>query len=179
MHRQLPLASSRLPKTLPVPRSKEAKWVRQLAAGESTAWLHLMEQWNSRLYTYVLYQGLTESETQLLLPVIFAEVVQSVVGKLRVTNLTVLIFSIASQQVLDHCRQRPLAPPKAQAPVSRLDDEHQRLFLQTLRQFTLEAQQVLLLYYLFDVTLPEIAQIVGQPEAILLKVLYRFKHSLP
>ena len=178
MHRQLPLASSRLPKTLPVSRSKEAKWVRQLAAGESTAWLHLMEQWNSRLYTYLLYQGLTESETQTLLPVIFAEVVQSVVGKLRVTNLTVLIFSIASQQVLDHCRQRPLPSLKAQAPASRLDD-HQRLFLQTLRQFTLEAQQVLLLYYLFEVTLPEIAQIVGQPEDILFKVLYRFKHCLP
>ena len=178
MHRQLPLASSRLPKTLPVPRSKEAKWVRQLAAGESTAWLHLMEQWNPRLYTYVLYQGLTESEAQTLLPLIFAEVVQSVVGKLHVTNLTVLIFSIASQQVLDYCRQRPLPPLKAQASATRLD-EHQRLFLQTLRQFTLEAQQVLLLYYLFEVTLSEIAQIVGQPEASLFKVLHRFKHCLP
>lgn len=178
MHRQLPLASSRLPKKLPVPRSKEAKWVRQLAAGESMAWLHLMEQWSPRLYTYVLYQGLPESEAQTLLSVIFAEVVQNVVGTLHVTNLTVLIFSVASRLVLDHCRQRPLPQPKAQAPASRLDD-HQRLFLQTLRQFTLEAQQVLLLYYLYEVTLPEIAQIVGQPENILLKVLHRFKHCLP
>jgi len=53
------------------------------------------------------------------------------------------------------------------------------LFLQTLRQFTREAQQVLLLYYLFEVTLPEIAQIVGQPEETLVKVLQRFKYCLP
>lgn len=55
-------------------------------------------------------------------------------------------------------------------------DEHQRLFLQTFLQFPLEVRQVLLLYYLFEVTLPELAQIVGKSEEVLLKVLYRFKH---
>lgn len=178
MHRQLPLASSRVPKKLPVPRSKDANWVRQLAAGSSTAWVQLMEHWSPRLYTYLLYQGLSEPETQTLLQTIFAEVVQQVRGGLRVTSLTVLLFSVASQQVVNHYRQRTPDPLKPQLLAETID-EHQRLFLQTFLQFPLEARQVLLLYYLFEVTLPEIAQIVGKSEEALLKVLYRFKHYWP
>lgn len=156
--------------------------MRQLCAGESAAWLHLLEHWSPRLYNYVLYQGLSEAETQTLLHAIFAEVVQSVVGGLRVTNLTVLIFSIASQHVLNHGRQRAASPLNTQSPPllpAEASDEHQHTFLQTLRQFTPEVQQVLLLYYLYEVTLPEIAQIVGQPEEVLIKVLYRFQYYLP
>lgn len=181
MHRQLPLASSRLPKKLPASRSKEATWVRQLCAGDSAAWLHLIEYWSPRLYTYVLYQGLTEVETQTLLSAIFAEVVQSVVGGLRVTNLTVLIFAIASQQVRNYCRQRPTVPLKTQELprlLAEASDDQQRTLLQTLRYFTLEAQQVILLYHLYTVPLAEIAQIVGQPEEMLSKLLYRFKYYL-
>lgn len=98
MHRQLPLASSRLPKKLPVPRSKEMNWVRQLAAGSSTAWVELMEHWSPRLYTYLLYQGLPESETQTLLHTIFTEVVQRVTGGSRVTSLTVLLFRLPANR---------------------------------------------------------------------------------
>lgn len=156
--------------------------MRQLCAGDSAAWLHLIEHWSPRLYTYLLYQGLAEAETQTLLQAIFTEVVQSVVGGLRMANLTVLIFAIASQQVLDYCRQRPIAPLKRQEPPGSLAearDDQQRILLQTLRQFTPEAQQVILLYYLYELPLSEIAQIVGQPEEMLRKLLYRFKHYLP
>lgn len=180
MHRQLPLASSRLPKKLFVSRSKEATWAQQLCAGEATAWQRLMEHWSPHLYTYVLYQGLTEAETQTLLHAIFAELVQNVVGKLRITNLTVLLFSIASQQVLNYWRQKPVASPKQRLPAlsTEANADQQRL-LHALRQFAPEAQQVILLYYLYELPLPEIAQIVGQPEEILTKVLYRFKYYLP
>lgn len=180
MHRQLPLASSRSPKKLLASRSKEATWVQQLCAGEATAWVRLMEHWSPHLYTYVLYQGLTEAEAQTLLHAIFAELVQNVVGKLRITNLTVLLFSIASQQVLNYCRQKPMASPKPRPPAlsAEASADQQRL-VQALRQFTPEAQQVILLYYLYELPLPEIAQIVSQPEEILTKVLYRFKYYLP
>lgn len=180
MHRQLPLASSRLPNTLPTSRSKEATWVQQLCAGESTAWQRLLEHWSPPLYTYILYQGLTETEAQTLLHTIFAEFVKNVVGQLRITNLTVLLFSIASQQVLNYWRQKPMASPKPRPSVlaTEASADQQRL-LQALRQFTPEAQQVILLYYLHELPLAEIAQIVRQPEAILTKVLYRFKYYLP
>lgn len=179
MHRQLPLASSRLRKTLPVSKPKENTWVGHLSAGEPAAWLELMEQWSPRLYTYLLYQGIGEAAAQTLLQAIFAEVVQRVVGALRVTNLTVLIFAIASDHILRHRRQTadPTPPSPGNAVADTLPGPT-RWLLQSLWQFTPEVQQVLLLHYLFEISLPEIAQIVGQPEDRLTKVLYRVKHEL-
>ena len=85
---------------------KETRWIQQLCAGEATAWAQLLDYWNPRLYSYVIYNGATEAEAERLIHAIFSEVVQTVVGSLPVANLTVLIFSIAYQQVLRY-RKHP------------------------------------------------------------------------
>lgn len=181
MHRQFTLISSRARKKAPVHIQKEATWVRQLAAGEPTAWTQLVDSWSPRLYSYVLYNVATEDEAQALLHLIFADIVQTVVGSLRAANLTVLIFSVAHQHVVRHRQQTSDAFTGTKLhplPTSAAANEQMAAFLDTFRRFTLELQQILLLHYLCGVSLSDVAQIVGQSEEFLTKILYRVKLTL-
>jgi len=181
MHRQFTFVSSRLRKKAPVHRRKEARWMQQLGTGEATAWAQLLDYWNPRLYSYVIYNGATEAEAQRLIHSIFSEVVQTVVGSLPIANLTILIFSIAYQQILRY-RQQTLDPALKQLPpaiqLADPDDDPWAGFFHTFYQFTPEVQQILLLHYLFEITLSEISQIVAQSEEVLTKILRRAKFSL-
>lgn len=160
---------------------KETRWIQQLCTGEATAWAQLLDYWNPRLYSYVIYNGATEAEAQHLIHSIFSEVVQTVVGSPSIANLTILIFSIAYQQILRY-RQRTLDPALKQLPpaIQAADPEEDPWagFFHTFYQFTPEVQQILLMHYLFEITLPEISQIVGQSEELLRKILHRAKFYL-
>ena len=181
MHRQFTFVSSRLRKTAPVHIRKETLWMQQLCAGEAAAWAQLLDYWNPRLYSYAIYNGATETEAQKLIHSICSEVVHAVVGSLPTVNLTVLLFSIAYQQILRY-RERSLDPALKQVPpaiqLANPEDDPWAGFFQIFYQFTPEVQQILLMHYLLEISLPEIAQIVGQSEAVLMKNLHRAKFYL-
>jgi len=178
MHRPYTFASTRLRHAAPMSRKQETGFLGQLYTGEPTAWAELVDSWSSPLYSYLVYNGVSEGEAQKLLQLIFAEVVQAMVGKVRVANLTILIFSVAHHQLLhyqgknpDHAlkKQRPSLPSETEA------NDQASTFLHRFQQCAPESQQILLLHYLCGISLPEIAQIVGQSEEFLKKTLAQAK----
>ena len=156
------------------PNRTTSKRIGRLYNGEPAAWLRLVDRWSPRLYSYIVYNAVSEAEAQKLIYLIFAEAIQTIVGSLRIANLTVLVFSIAHHHIL-HQRRRhtnPMLPPQPAAAAVAAKEETQKAdFLHTFYQFAPEVQQILLLRYLCGVSLPEIAQIVGQPEATLTKTI--------
>lgn len=181
MHRQFTFASSRSRLAAPVHKKQEAKWMRQLCAGEATAWTALVELWSPRLYSYVFYNVAPEAEAQKLLTTIFAAIAKAIVGSFQISNLTILIFSIAHQHVLYYRYQNSDSTTKnnAHALASAITiDPTTAGFLDTFHHFTPELQQILLLYYLCGVSLPEISQIVGEREELLRKLLHRAQFYL-
>lgn len=177
MHRYLTFVPSRLRRHIaPSSRRRDAKFVGQLCSGEARAWSQLVEHWSPHLYSYVSYNVATEADARLLLHAILSEVIQTLIGAWATDNLTTLIFSIAYKHLLRYRRQNPdLWSPRGRLVqnAGEVGNDQQSNFLQRLRQFTPEMQQILLLRYLCGVTVPELAQIVGQSEELLTKVLYR------
>lgn len=173
MHRyfsRVPLPTRRHPLA---PNPTTSKRIGRLYNGEPAAWLRLVERWSPRLYSYIVYNAVSEAEAQKLIYLIFAEAIQTIVGSLRVANLTVLVFSIAHHHIL-HQRRRhtnPMLPAQPAASAVAEEETQKTNFLHTFYQFAPEVQQILLLRYLCGVSLPEIAQIVGQPEAALTKTI--------
>ncbi len=164
---------------------KEARWARRLRAGDSTAWLQLIEHWSPRLYSYVLYNVETEDEAQVVVQAIFAEIVQTVVGSLHIPNLNVLLFSVAYQQVLRYHQQRRYLPAPPYPPFftsadmpTDVPEDQSATFWENFQKFLPECQQILLLYYVCGVSLSEISQIVGEQESVLLRVLRQAKAYL-
>lgn len=180
MHRRFPVASFALRSRSPAPIPKEPGWMHQLAAGEPTAWARLMDEWSPRLYYYITANGVSEAEAQALLPPIFSAVVQKVVGAQPMANVTVLLFTSAYQQMVRYCYQQATAqghPPFTPAMDATIDSQAIHL-RNALQQFSPEVQQMALLYYLCDVSVAEISQIVRQPALVVKTALNQVKRQL-
>lgn len=180
MHRRFPVAAFALRTRSPAPLPKETGWLHQLAAGEPTAWTRLLEEWSPRLYHYITANGVSEVEAQSLLSSIFATVVPQVVGTQPVANLTVLLFATAYPPMVRYCHQRTTAQRQpAFVPTAAATPDPQTLQLrQMLQQFSPEVQQIALLYYLCNVNVAEISQIVQQPTLVVKNTLNQVKRQL-
>lgn len=182
MHRQFTFASSRARLVAPVHKKQEAKWLRQLCVGEATAWATLVDLWSPRLYNYIFYNVAIEVEAQKLLTTIFAAIAKAIVGSQQISNLTILIFSITYQHILYYRYQNPHLTAQnsttQSSPPTPSTDPSVMGFLHTFHHFSLELQQILLLYYLCGVSVFEISQIVGEREELLIKLLNRAQFHL-
>lgn len=175
MHRQFKFGSSQVRRRAPVQQRKDTKFIGRLCTGDSTAWLQLVNHWSPRLYSYVIYNTESEIAARKVIHAILSEVVQTILSSPCSGNLTILIFSIAYRHVLYYCRQHPTpTPPKLRRSVdaTAADSDPGTNFLAGFRQFSPETQQILLLRYLCGVTLPELAQVVGQSEERLARTLH-------
>ena len=179
MARHFRLISARLRNEAPAEQGQDFTFIDPLYIGEPTAWARFIEHWSPQVYSYLSYNQMTEAEALGLLQLIFAEVVQTIVGSLRMANLTTLIFSIAYHHVLHHRRQ---SAKRTLAQKIQWRAEEQRNpalnFLGRFDQCTPEAQQICLLYYRFGISLPEVAQIVNQSEEHLTNTLTQAKRLL-
>lgn len=176
MHRYFSQVPSRLRNHLPLRKRREANFVKQLCNGEGSAWVQLLDHWSPYLYSYVSYNVTTEVDVRKLMRLILSELVQTLVSAEPIENLTVIIFAIAYQHILRYRRHAPdpfASNTWQHHQAGAAGDMLPHDFLQHLQQFSTEVQQLLLLRYLCGVTLPELAQIVGLPEDLLTRLLYR------
>lgn len=181
MHRYFAFASARSHNGLPIAHRKETESIQQLSAGEPIAWAQLVENWSPCLYNYLIHNAVSEAEVPKLMREIFSELVQTFSASLRVANLAVLIFAITYHHVLHYRRQYHARMGKKQWPsvaAANGDDGKARDFPRIFQQFSPDVQQILLLHYLYGISLREISQIVGQPEVLLTKTLHHAKSYL-
>lgn len=176
MHRYFTHVSVRLRSYLPLQKRRDTNFARQLCNGDGDAWVQLLDQWSPHLYSYISFNVVQEADVRRLMRLILAELIQTLVGEQPIENLTVVIFRIAYRQLLRYRRQAPdpFASPLWQRKQAAATGEPlPNYFFQHLQRFSPEVQQLLLLRYVCGVTLPELAEIVGQSEDLLTRLLYR------
>lgn len=181
MHQHFAYVTSHLRAAAQMYRKKEARFIRQLCAGDPQAWATLVDQWTPRLYSYFLYNTGNELDAQRLTQHTLSELIGEMIGATGSTHLAVLIYSIAYQHALHYRRQRPkLHAVQQWLPEQPAEGNFRpRLhFLTNFRQLRDETQQALLLYHLCDMSVREIAQIVDQPEERLAKMLRQAQRYL-
>jgi DNA-directed RNA polymerase specialized sigma24 family protein len=185
MHRYLPFASTRSYHSTFLRKRSETKFIARLCSGQPTAWAQLIDRWSPNLYSYIYYNVSDEAEVRTLMHLILSEMIQTVIGATQINNLSVLIFSIAHRRILDYRRQQGIESPQERhraerAPVGQRGAAEAKSsnFFYRFRQFSPETQQILLLRYVCGVSLLELAQIVGEPEEVLLQKIYQFQRYL-
>lgn len=149
-------------------------FLKGLCQGQSNAWLHLLEIWSPRLYSYVIYNTYSEDDAQALLQRTFSLVMRCVINEAprlqTLSQLTVLLVSTLYRLILHYQQQFgiPLFDIlHHQQPVDRL----QQKFLATLQQLTPTVQQMLLLRYLVGLSVGELALITGYGIAAVVVIL--------
>lgn len=185
MHRYLPFSSARSHRSAFLRGRAETKFVARLCSGQPTAWAQLIDRWSPNLYSYLYYNIPDEAEVRTLMHLILSEMIQTVIGAAPINNLSVLIFSIAHRRVLHYRRQQEAAMPQERHRTERIPagqpgtaDTTNSNFFYRFRQFSPETQQILLLRYVCGVSLLELAQIVDEPEDVILQKLYQVQRYL-
>lgn len=185
MHRYFLSSTSKVRCRALLNRRTDTRLIARLCSGQPAAWAQLVDRWSPRLYSYIYYNTGEDLAARRLLHTILHEVIQTVITRPRIENLSVLIFSIAHRQILTHCRENrttirpknladermapknePMRPPANIDPIDSY-------FFHRFRQFPLETKQILLLRYVCGVTLVELSQIVGETEDVLLRAIER------
>lgn len=180
MHRYFPYSTSKLRCRALLGKRTDTKFIARLCSGQPAAWAQLVDRWSPRLYSYIYYNTGEEATARKLLHEIMSDVIRTIITTPRTNNLSVLIFRIAHQHVLDYCRaqagisqQRHLRTESATFNLASGANRTEGYFFNRFHQFPLETKQVLLLRYVCGVTLVELAHIVGQSEEKILQTIER------
>ena len=158
---------------MPVVTEELQLHVREARAGEPEAWEALLARYRLPLYAYV-YELVHQEQTSLdLVQETFISAARHINTLQRDEKFGSWLFSIAHQRCMQHWRkQRP-----AEIPIDPLDEdfpepepgpqellirkEQEEAFMKLLGQLAVPHRAVLLLHFMEDFSLEEIARITG------------------
>jgi len=161
--------------------SRDRELLLRLQAGEEQAWVEFMNEWNQKLYSYMLYNTPTEDDAKDVLSETLLGFVHSIKNFDGNVNLSTFIYSIAYRKVADYWRRtKPtviLPESLSIAGPTSLGVELQ----EALAELPEIAQHALLLRYQAGLSVAEIAEVLGRSykgtESLLSRVRQQFHHA--
>ncbi|MEO8673677.1 MAG: RNA polymerase sigma factor [Tahibacter sp.] len=151
--------------------------------GEALAFNDLIAHWHGPLSSYVQRQSLNETTAADVVQDIWLRVFRSISSLRDGRNLRAWLFGIARRAWMDHLRGRYAAPMGAEIDidtepslVTSGEEEVQfdREFVhKTLARLPSVEREVLILFYLEELTQQEIAQVIGVPMGTVKSRLFR------
>ncbi len=161
--------------------SDERALLLRMQAGEERAWEEFMDQWNKKLYSYMLYNMPTEDDAKDVLSETMTAFVHAIKTFDGNVNLSTFIYSIAYRKVADFWRRSKstviLPETLSIAGPTTLGVEVEEA-LATLSDI---AQHALLLRYQAGLSVAEVAEVLGRSykatESLLSRVRQQFHHA--
>ena len=151
---------------------------------DSQAWEELVVQWHPRLCGYVFQMVGNQSEVDDIVQTIWTKILRSLVNLQNPAGLEAWIFQIARRTVMDHLRAAYRQPCKSELPDLidsdvPLDDwiTREDLAVQLGRLHPAE-RELLVLHYLQDLPLADVADLCGLPVGTVKSRLHRARRSL-
>jgi len=157
----------------------------KLKNGDSEAFAFFYDQYMTRVYRFVYIRVSDKNVAQDLTQDIFLKVWQHLVDQKDIKSFPAFIFKIARNAVIDHYRQSqkqslPLEfaseseEPYSDEKTEGIDrDIDLQVLLETLKQLKEEYQEVLLLRYVEDLSIEDIAQIMQKDKNNVRVLLHR------
>jgi RNA polymerase sigma-70 factor (ECF subfamily) len=174
-----------------MPKSKDAIRLELLLLrcrrGDRQAFTELIRDWERRLFFYVRRIVATEEDAWDVLQQTWLKVFAGIKGLTHAENLPAWLYKVARLTAMSHWRsyyreQSHLAA-KAQEIDTAEDDEHYDFedaeeVAVALSRISLDHREVLTLYFLDDLSLDEIADVLGIPAGTVKSRLCYAKRSL-
>lgn len=166
----------------------EKQLLALVQSGDAEAFGQLYTAYVPKIYRYLLFKVATREEAEDLSAEVFLRAWQYLHGQLRtVKSLQALLYRIAKHLAIDYYRQRQ--PPAYQldeaAAAGVLDERQQRLFEQVDQSMTVaqieralrtlkdEYREVVLLRYVEQLTVGEIAEVTARSRGSVRVMLHR------
>lgn len=168
---------------------KEKVIFLKLRSGDSDAFAFFYDKYVTRIYRFVMIKVSNKQIAEDLTQDIFLKTWQYIVDKRHIKSFQAFIFRIARNAVIDHYRKNNLRQV-ALENVAEIEDSADHLdikldkdidkddLLRRLRQLKPEYQEVLLLRYLEDLSIDEIADVLQKDKNNVRVLLHRALHKL-
>jgi RNA polymerase sigma factor (sigma-70 family) len=158
---------------------QELAFLRRLQEGDEAAWGQFMDEWNSRLYSYLRYNLRDASEVDDVLQETLLAVVQAIRTFDGKVTLATFIYAIAYRKVADYWRRLKVTQELTEW-IATEEPDHTRLeVFEALAELPEISQQALLLRYYVGLNVTEIAEVLGRSykatESLLSRVRRQFE----
>lgn len=175
----------------------EIELLRRVKSGDTAAFGELYHTYVAKIYRFILFKVQTHEEAEDLSADVFLRAWQHLYQQQRaVRNFRAFLYQIAKNLVIDYYRQRAQREfPADVAAGQAVDQRQQQLFHQAerslelaeiagiVRQLKDEYKDVVLLRYVEQLSVREIAQIIGKSPGAVRVILFRalklIRHQLP
>ena len=169
-------------------RASDNRILLRIQSGDAEAFAELYSEYIGKIYRFILFKVQTREEAEDLSAEVFLRAWQHLCQRQRpVYSLRAFLYQVAKNIVIDFYRQRTQrgASVSTEQVAEVSDRKQQQIFLQVERSLELAAverslrhlkdeyKDVVLLRYVEELSVGEIAQIVGKSRGTVRVMLYR------
>lgn len=166
--------------------SEDELLVVRCQLGERPAFDELIERWGGPVWKYVRRLTGAENEAEEIFQNVWLRVLRGIHRLRDGSKLRAWLFGIARRALMDRLRERYAAPPQGDIDLTSLpadetpDDLERELadLEQELARLPLVEREVLTLFYLRELSLGEVADVLGVPVGTVKSRLFRARKLL-
>ncbi len=167
--------------------AREDEWLAvRCQLGERAAFDELVARWHEPLWRYVRRVTAEDEAAREVLQDVWVRVIRGIVRLREGSKLRPWLFGIARRALMDRLRERYAAP--AAVPLQDVDlaadqdtsalEEDLFSMQQGLEELPVTEREVLTLFYLRELSLAEVAEVLGVPAGTVKSRLFRARQML-
>lgn len=164
----------------------EKRIIRKIQKGHSEAFGQIYDQYIDKVYKFIYFKVRTPEEAEDLVSQVFTKVLEYILKGQGIESIQALIYQVSRNKIVDYYRQKPdqisldeawHLPERvdfkkdiydkidSQADISRVE--------QAMRRLKGEAKEAIILRYINEYSIREVAQILGKSEGAVRVMIHR------
>lgn len=164
----------------------EKRIIRKVQNGDAEAFARVYDSYIDKVYKFIYYKVNTIESAEDLTSQVFTKVLEYILEGKQIDSIQALIYRVARNQVVDYYRQSkrevPIELAGREVATSFEEDIKDKEGLEAigtaLRKLKGEAKEAMILRYLDDYSVKEVARILGKSEGAVRVMIHRAKKDL-
>lgn len=162
------------------PKFLEKRLIRQVQSGNAQAFAQVYDDYIDKIYKFIYFKVNTPEEAEDLTGQVFTEVLEYILSGQKIENLQALMYTVARAQVADKYRHKvkemPMVAALAEPATISRDIEIKEDIAQVekaLKKLKGEAREAIILRYIDEHSIKEVAKILGKSESAVRVLIHR------